>query len=110
MLKSIIGNFKSIIGSGLNPVLLLQVNTFQTVIAVNDLETCVIFQYADNGIQWSTCGGTHAKVGIGISGNHLIHPASGKEEISTIARGSNVGLSGKYVYCIGEEKLQPISE
>ena len=89
----------------------LQVNTFQTVIAVNDLETCVIFQYADNGIQWSSCGGTYAQVGIGISGHHLIHPVSGKEEISSIAKGSNVGRTiWNICNCIGEEKLQPISK
>jgi len=86
------------------------VNTFQAVIAANDLETCVIFQYGENGVQWSTCGGVHAKVGIGISGNHLIHPASGKEEISTITEGSNVGPAGQYVYCIGEQKQQPVSK
>ena len=82
--------------------MLLQVNTFEAVIASNGSRTYAILQYLDNGINWFQCDSEFAQAGITGLGTVVGPPTSGTAGIADIETDSNVGVPGKYVYGIHE--------
>ena len=92
----------------------LQVNTFQIVIASDELNSFVIFNYLDSGIQWTKSAGKlsgiqadppgQAGFDSGIGRLHMKLPYSGTDRIELLARESNVNEPGKWMFHIGEIK------
>ena len=74
------------------------------------METYVIHQYLDSGINWNMCGANNAQAGITSFGDSIGPPASGTTDISRIEEGSNIGDSGIYVYRVHNTKEEPTSE
>ena len=86
-------------------------NTFQCVLATSELESFVIFLYAD--LQWTTgdnsggydgLGGTEALAGYnaGDGINSYTIPGSLTSNITNIARTSNVGIPGTWIFKAGQ--------
>ena len=75
-------------------ILLLQENTFQVVIAANGQETFVFFIYDD--IQW----GAGANIGFnaGDGTRSFMVPGALTNQTLTIEDGSNVDVTGLYIY------------
>ena len=87
-------------------------NTFQCVLATNELESFVFFLYNDGGIQWTTgdesdgingLGGDEAIAGIsnGDGDNFIMIPESGSPCILNIGTASNVGIPGVWMFKVG---------
>ena len=86
-------------------------NTFQCVLATSELESFVMFLYAD--LQWTTgsnSGGTNGLGGIealagynaGDQINSYSIPGSLTSSITNIARTSNVGIPGTWIFKAGQ--------
>ena len=86
-------------------------NTFQCILATSELESFVIFLYAD--LQWTTgdssggfygLGRTEALVGYnaGDGINSYTIPGSLTFNITNIARTSNVGIPGTWIFKVGQ--------
>ena len=95
----------------INNVFFLQVNTFQCVLATSELESFVMFLYAD--LQWTTgdvsngndgLGGAEALAGYnaGDQINSYTLPGSLTSRITNIARTSNVGTPGTWIFKVGQ--------
>ena len=91
---------------------IIQVNTFQCVLATNEFESFVFFLYNDGGIQWTTgddsggvngLSGSEAIAGFsaGDGDNFVIIPESGSPCILTIDKTSNVGIPGVWMFKVG---------
>ena len=86
-------------------------NTFQCILAASELESFVIFLYAD--LQWTTgdfSGGTNGLGGIealagfnaGDQINSYTIPGSRSPNITNIARTSNVGIPGTWIFKVDQ--------
>ena len=86
-------------------------NTFQCVLATSELESFVMFLYAD--LQWTTgdnsygydgFGGTEALAGFnaGDQINSYTIPGSRTSNITNITRTSNVGIPGTWIFKVGQ--------
>ena len=93
---------------------IIQVNTFQCVLATNEFESFVFLLYNDGGIQWTTgdgsggfngLGGYEAIAGISdrsyFSSYSLIIPLSLSPNILHIDKTSNVGIPGVWMFKVG---------
>ena len=89
----------------------VQVNTFQCVLATSELESFVLFLYAD--LQWTTgdisggfngLGGTEALAGFnaGDQINSYTLPGSRTSSIIDITTTSNVGIPGTWIFKVGQ--------
>ena len=81
--------------------IILQVNTFQLVLATNTRQSYVMFLYQN--IIWiygRASGGRHARAGLnaGDGRRQITVPYSGSSAISSIERRSNVRVRGLYIY------------
>ena len=74
--------------------LILQANTFQTVIAADQQMTFVFFIYGD--IQWGRGANIGFNAGDGI--RFFMVPAALTGQVLNIDEGSNVGVRGVYIY------------
>ena len=94
-------------------MLILQTNTFQCVLATAVKCSFVIFLYPNGKIQWTTgddsggtngFGGSEALAGInaGDGINNITIPGSLTPNIINIAQTSNVGISGVWMFKVGE--------
>eukprot|EP00731_Ephydatia_muelleri_P016460 Em0009g884a len=79
-------------------------NTFQAVLATDNVRSYAIFQYADGLIQWPSSG---AQVGFnaGNNVNYVNIPGSRTPYILNIAGNSNVGIGGKWIFLISRVEL-----
>ena len=75
----------------------LQTNTFQCVLATSTTDSYVILLYADGEIQWTTKG-VLAGINIGDGINSITIPGSLTPSIINIARTSNVGTPGVWMF------------
>ena len=86
--------------------------------ATNGSQSYAIFNYLDNGIQWSSADSTGGVNGLGASGVQVgfnegdgIHffsrPETQSNSILLLDDNSNVCVPGKYVFRIDEEIVQP---
>ena len=89
----------------------LQTNTFQCILATTELESFVIFLYAE--MQWTTgdasggingLNGTEALAGINVGDgvNNVTIPGSLTPSIINISQTSNVGIPGVWIFKVGE--------
>ena len=89
-------------------------NTFQCILATSELESFVIFLYAD--LQWTTgdrsggyhgFGGTEALAGFnaGDQINSYTLPGSLTSNITNITRISNIGIPGTWIFKVGQGKF-----
>ena len=86
-------------------------NTFQCVLATSEVESFVMFLYAD--LQWTTgdnsfgtdgLGGIKALAGFN-AGDHINSytiPGSRTSNITYITRASNVGIPGTWIFKVGQ--------
>lgn len=91
-----------------------ELNTFQIVIASDELNSFVIFNYLDGGIQWIKGAGklagrlddppAQAGFDSGTGRLHLKLPYSGTTRVQSFATESNVNLPGVWMYHIGNTK------
>ena len=74
-----------------------QTNTFQAVLAKDNVRSYAIFQYADGSIQWPSSG---AQVGFnaGNNVNYVNIPGSRTPYILNITNSSNIGVGGQWVF------------
>lgn len=89
-------------------------NTFQIVIASDELTSFVILNYLDGGIQWIQGGGKYAGIrddppaqagfDSGSGNIHLQLPNSGTRQVQNLATDSNVNVPGVWMYHIGNTK------
>eukprot|EP00731_Ephydatia_muelleri_P016532 Em0009g956a len=72
-------------------------NTFQAVLAKDNVRSYAIFQYADGLIQWPSSG---AQVGFnaGNNVNYVNIPGSRTPYILNITNSSNIGVGGQWVF------------
>ena len=89
-----------------------QTNTFQCILATDNVQSFAIFQYADGLMQWTTgdvsgnasggLGGIPAQVGFnaGDSLNYATVPESRTNAIINISSTSNVNTPGLWVFKI----------
>ncbi|XP_065916878.1 uncharacterized protein [Dysidea avara] len=80
-------------------------NTFQCVLATSEVESFVIFLYADGRIQWTTGGRSRGREALaGINGgdgfNFVTIPGSQTPSIINITQTSNVGIPGIWMYSL----------
>ena len=75
---------------------MLQANTFQVVIAADQQLTFVFFIYGD--IQWGDGANIGFNAGDGI--NSFMLPGALTNQAVNIDEGSNVGVTGVYIYRI----------
>ena len=86
-------------------------NTFQCILATSELESFVVFLYAD--LQWTTgdksfgvdgLGGTEALAGYNIGDQINSYTIAGSQtsNITNIATTSNVGIPGRWVFKVGQ--------
>ena len=84
-------------------------NTFQCILAADNVTSYVIYQYADDEIQWTTgsaSGGTDGLGGkaalVGYNAGDCIRYKTVRESMTTeiinVTRTSNVGMPGVYVF------------
>ena len=87
----------------------IQVNTFQCILASSELESFVMFLYAD--IQWTTgddsdgskgLGGTEALAGFSAGSYSYTIPGSLTSSIVGITETSNVGIPGTWIFKVGQ--------
>ena len=89
-------------------------NTFQCVLATNELESFVFFLYNDGEIQWTTGDDSDGINGLGESGaiagisdgsyfgsNPIVIPLSLSPDILHIDKTSNVGIPGVWMFKVG---------
>lgn len=95
---------------------LLQLNTFQVVLAFNQQESYVLFLYDD--IQWTTAdrsggenglGGTPATVGLnsGDGLQYITVQGSGSSEIADVEHATNVGVDGLFIFRTDTDTVAP---
>ena len=93
-------------------------NTFQVVVTTNGSQSYAIFNYLDNGIQWSSADNTGGANGIGPFGAqvgfnlgdgvyYFERPERRTDSILELDDNSNVCVPGKYVFRIDGETVQP---
>ena len=90
-------------------------NTFQVVVATDGSQSYAIFNYLDDGIQWSSAAGVNgigpfgAQVGFNLGdGVHFFErPERQTDSILQLDDNSNVCVRGKYVFRIDGETVQP---
>ena len=93
-------------------------NTFQVVVTTNGSQSYAIFNYLDNGIQWSSADNTGGVNGIGPYGTQVgfnggdgVHfyarPEPQSDGILQLDDNSNVCVRGKYVFRIDGEVVRP---
>ena len=101
-----------------NVSLCTQTNTFQCILAADNVRSFVIFQYADGLIQWTTgdatggvggLGGTPAQVGFnaGDSKNYANVQDSRTPAIINITRTSNVLVAGQWIFSVQNAVILP---
>ena len=88
------------------------------VIATNGSQSYAIFNYLDDGIQWSSADNTGGINGIGPFGaqvgfnsgdgvHFFVRPETRSDSILQLDDNSNVCVPGKYVFRIDDETVQP---
>nr|CAI5831592.1 unnamed protein product [Callosobruchus analis] len=91
-----------------------KLNTYQVAIATDGVETFVEFLYPDGGIQWIQGTGdqsgfpdARAQVGI-VSPEGKLHqlPGSGTEQVRNLARLTNTGVDGQFVYKVDKPEIE----
>ena len=93
-------------------------NTFQVVVTTNGSQSYAIFNYLDDGIQWSSSDNAGGVNGIGPYGTQVgfnggdgVHfyarPEPQNDGILQLDDNSNVCVHGKYVFRIDGEVVQP---
>ncbi|KAL5481924.1 hypothetical protein EMCRGX_G022199 [Ephydatia muelleri] len=76
-------------------------NTFQAVLATDNVRSYAILQYADGLIQWPSSGAqAGCNAGDGIT--YVNIPGSRTPSILNIATSSNVGVGGQWVFLISQ--------
>ena len=86
--------------------------------ATNGSQSYAIFNYLDNGIQWSSADSTGGVNGlgafgvqVGFNGGDGVHffsrPETQSDSILLLDDNSNVCVPGKYVFRIDGETVQP---
>ena len=86
--------------------------------ATNGSQSYAIFNYLDNGIQWSSADNTGGVNGIGPNGaqvgfnggdgvHFFVRPETQSDSILELDDNSNVCVPGKYVFRIDGETVQP---
>ena len=82
----------------------MQTNTFQCILITDGTHSFVIFLYADDLIQWSrgSISTVDAQAGFnaGDGIRHFTVEGSQTPAIVNIETTSNVGVPGKYVFCV----------
>ena len=76
----------------------MQTNTFQCILATDNIRSYIIFLYADGLIQWPSDGA--AQVGLN-AGDNVIYtdvPGTLTPSIINITQTSNVGVGGKWAF------------
>eukprot|EP00731_Ephydatia_muelleri_P016533 Em0009g957a len=77
-------------------------NTFQAVLATDNVRSYAILQYADGLIQWPSSGAqAGCNAGDGIT--YVNIPGSRTPSILNIATSSNVGVGGQWVFLISQD-------
>ena len=76
-----------------------QTNTFQCILATDNIRSYIIFLYADGLIQWPSSG---AQVGLSGSMSYVYIPGSSTPSILNITLMSNVGIGGKWVFQVNQ--------
>ncbi|KAK2513524.1 hypothetical protein Q9966_016098 [Columba livia] len=95
-----------------------KVNTFQAVLATNGVTSFVMFNYGT--ISWTTgianqgnphtgLGGTPAQAGFnsGDPAHYAVLPGSRSPRVPNIARGSNVGVPGRWIFRVEGDIVTP---
>ncbi|XP_060577111.1 nidogen-2-like [Ruditapes philippinarum] len=96
------------------------VNTFQIVIASDELNSFVIMNYLEDGIQWIKSAGKYASIrsdppaqagfDSGIENLAFALPKSGTTDVQSLAVKSNVNIPGVWMYHIGSAEGGNIRE
>ena len=84
-------------------------NTFQVVIASDDRDSYVIFNYPQSGLQWIKGQGKNrnmpdARAQVGLisgEGRHYLLPGSGYDQVQKLDRWSNTNKAGVWIFKIG---------
>ena len=95
-----------------------QTNTFQCILATDNIKSYAIFQYADRLIQWTTgdsaggiqgLDGTQAQIGLnsGDNTNYVNVPGSRTPAIINITRTSNVQVPGQWIFQLQNGTMPP---
>ena len=85
-----------------------QTNTFQCILATNNIQSIAILQYADGLMQWTSASATrYARVGFnaGDGVKYTAIPGSGTSAIINITSTSNVQVPGQWMYQIQSTKI-----
>ena len=85
----------------------MQNNTFQCILATDNVKSYVLFLYADGLIQRPSDG---ALAGLN-AGNNITYvniPGSRTPSILNITQMSNVGIGGKWVFQVNQGKFKQI--
>ncbi|XP_059095776.1 nidogen-like [Tigriopus californicus] len=94
-------------------------NTFQIVVASNEMDTYVLMLYPEGGIQWIKAEGKNknmpdARGQAGIisgEGRHHLLRASGTDQIRHLDKWSNANEAGVWLYKVGPlDESEPIKE
>ena len=90
----------------------LQTNTFQALLVTDGRHSFVIFNYLDDGINWSKGDDSSvpAQVGFNFGGaelNTLTLPGSRMENITDIDTVSNIDIPGQFVFRIDHTEPPP---
>ena len=85
----------------------LQTNTFQAVLTTDGRHSFVIFNYLDDGMNWSKGDDSSvpAQVGYNFGGaelNTLTLPGSRMENITDIDNVSNINIQGHFIFRIDD--------
>ena len=79
-------------------------NTFQCVLATSELESFVMFLYVD--LQWTTGDYSSVEALAGFNSGDQINsytlPGSRTADIINIAKTSNVGIPGTWIFKVGQ--------
>ena len=95
-----------------------QNNTFQCILATDNIQSFAIFQYADDLIQWTTgdssggiegLGGVQAQIGLnsGDNATYVNVPGSRTSAIINITRTSNILVPGLWMFRLQNGTMQP---
>ena len=85
-----------------------QTNTFQCILATNNIQSFAILQYADGLMQWaSSTNGSYATIvfNAGDGVRYTAVPGSGTSAIINITNTSNFLVPGQWIYQLDGTKI-----